>query len=59
MVRNERVSLATCAILTMAEIKDAIEAFERGEVSVFDALATLGAAWEAYEHGVPARRQAG
>ena len=58
MVPNESVSLAACAIMTMAEIKAAIEAFERGEISVFDALAAVGTAWEAYEHGVPVRRQA-
>jgi hypothetical protein len=44
--------------MTMAEVKAAIEAFERGEVSVFDALAAVGTAWEAYECGLPARRQA-
>ncbi len=58
MVPNKIVSLATCAIMTMAEVKAAIEAFERGEVSAFEALATVGMAWEAYEGGVPARRQA-
>jgi hypothetical protein len=58
VVPNETVSLATCAIMTMAKIKGAIEAFELGEISVLDALATVGAAWEAYEVGVPARRQA-
>jgi len=55
---NEIVSLATIAIMTMAEVKAAVEAFERGEIGVFDALATVGTAWEAYEGGVPARRQA-
>ena len=58
MVPNNIVSLATCAIMTMAEVKAAVEAFERGEISVFDALAAVGTAWEAYEAGVPARRQA-
>ena len=58
MVPNKTVSLATCAIMTMAEVKAAVAAFERGEVSVFDALATVGMAWEAYEGGLPARRQA-
>ena len=58
MVPNEIISLATCAIMTMAEVKAAVEAFERGETSVFDALAAVGTAWEAYEGGVPARRQA-
>ncbi len=58
MVPNEIVSLATSAIMTIAEINAAVEAFERGEISVFDALAAVGTAWEAYEGGVPARRQA-
>jgi hypothetical protein len=58
VVPNEIVSLATCAIMTMTEVKAAIEAFERGEISVFDALAAVRTAWEAYEGGVPARRQA-
>jgi hypothetical protein len=44
--------------MTMAEVKAAVAAFERGEVSVFDALAAVGTAWEAYEGGVPVRRQA-
>ena len=43
---------------TRAEVKAAVAAFERGEISVFDALAAVGTAWEAYEGGVPARRQA-
>ena len=58
MVPNDIISIATCAIMTMAEVKAAVEAFERGEISVFDALAAVGTAWEAYEAGVPARRQA-
>ena len=58
MVPNEIVSLATSAIMTIAEINAAVEAFERGDISVFDALAAVGTAWEAYEGGVPARRQA-
>ena len=58
MVPNETVSLATSAIMTIVEINAAVEAFERGEISVFDALAAVGTAWEAYEGGVPARRQA-
>jgi hypothetical protein len=57
VVPNNIVSLATCAIMTMAEVKAAVAAFERGEVSVFNALAVVGTAWEAYEGGVPARRQ--
>jgi hypothetical protein len=44
--------------MTMAEIKAAIAAFERGEVSVFEALATVGTEWQAYESAVPVQRQA-
>jgi hypothetical protein len=58
VVPNEILSLATSAIMTMAEVKAAVEAFERGEISVFDALAAVGTAWEAYEGVVPVRRQA-
>lgn len=58
MVPNQIVSLATSAIMTMSEVKTAVEAFERGEISVFDALAAVGTAWEAYEESVPVRRQA-
>jgi hypothetical protein len=58
VVPNETVSLATCAIMTMAEVKAATEAFDLGEISVFDALAAIGTAWEAYACVVPARRQA-
>ena len=58
MVPNETVSLATSAIMTMAEVKAATEAFERGEISVFDALAAVGTAMEAYACVVPARRPA-
>jgi hypothetical protein len=58
VVPNEIVSLATSAIMTIAEINAAVEAFERGDISVFDALAAVGTAWEAYDGGVPARRQA-
>jgi len=58
VVPNEIVSLAKIAIMTMAEVKAAVEAFERGEISVFDALATVGTAWEAYEGPASVRRQA-
>ena len=58
MVPNKIVSLATYAVMTMAEVKAAIEAFERGEIGVFDALAAVGTVCEAYEGGVPACRQA-
>jgi hypothetical protein len=58
VVPNKIVSLATIAIMTIAEVKAVVEAFERGEISVFDALADVGTALQAYEGGAPARRQA-
>jgi hypothetical protein len=39
---------ATTAILTLADIKAAANAFEQGEVSVFDALDAIAMAIEAY-----------
>jgi len=58
VVPNENVSLATCAIMTMAEVKAATEAFDLGEISVFDALAAISTAMEVYACIVSARRQA-
>ena len=40
---------ATTAILTLADIKAAADAFERGEVSVFDALDAIAMTIQAYE----------
>jgi hypothetical protein len=58
VVPNEIVSLATIAIMTMAEVKAAVESFERGDINVFDALVAVGTAWEAYEDDMSVRRQA-
>ncbi len=58
VVPNETVSLATCAIMTMAEVKAATEAFDLGEISAFDAVAAIGTAMQVYARVVPARRQA-
>jgi len=46
---NRGMKSATTAILTLADIKAAANAFERGEVSVFDALDAIAMAIEAYE----------
>jgi hypothetical protein len=48
--------LAAMAILTLAEIKSVAEAFDGGEVNLFDALDAVGAAVEAYQ--VEAQQQA-
>jgi len=41
--------IATTAILTLAEIKAALEAFDRGESNVFDALDAISVAVEAHQ----------
>jgi len=46
---NRGMKSATTAILTLADIKAAANAFEQGEVSVFDALDAIAMAIEAYE----------
>lgn len=42
------VPFATTAILTLTEIKTAVEAFDRGESNVFGALDVIVVAVEAY-----------
>lgn len=43
------ISAAKTAILTLAEIKASLEAFDRGEANVFDALDSVVVAIEAYQ----------
>jgi len=50
--------LAKSAIHTMAEIKAATEAFDRGETNVFDALDAVVVAIEAYRAAEQSRRKA-
>ena len=49
MTTNQDVVRATTAILAMAEIKAAAEAFDQGETNVFDALDSVVVAIEAYQ----------
>jgi hypothetical protein len=49
MSSNNSHALATTAILTLAEIKHVAEAFDGGEVNLFDALDAIGVAVEAYQ----------
>ena len=48
MTTKKRPKLASCAILTMAEIKAAADGFNSGEVNVYDALEAIAVAVEAY-----------
>lgn len=49
---------AKAAILALAEIKAAADAFDRGESNVFDALDAVTVAVEAYRAGEQPRREA-
>ena len=40
---------STTAVFAIAEIKDAVEAFNRGDTNVFDALTAIIVAVEAYQ----------
>jgi hypothetical protein len=42
-------SVPTTAVLTLAEIKATVEAFDRGDASVFDALDAIVVAVEAHQ----------
>jgi hypothetical protein len=46
------------AILALAEIKAAVEAFDRGETNVFDALVVVAVAVEAYQNETASSRDA-
>ena len=48
MATKHDLSPAADAILTMEEIKRAVEAFELGEINVFDALDAIAGALKAY-----------
>jgi hypothetical protein len=48
MAKPTTIPHAKRAILTMAEIKAATEAFDRGDINVFDALDEIRIAVEAY-----------
>lgn len=52
------ISLATAAIFAIDEIKSAVEGFDRGDRSVFDALDTIILAVEAYQAAAVPRRAA-
>jgi hypothetical protein len=51
-------SAPAAAILTLAEIKAATEAFDRGESNVLDTLDAIIAAVEGYQHAVASRSDA-
>lgn len=58
MKTPKAVLRARIAVMTIAEIKAATDAFDRGESNVFDAMDAIIAAVEAYQESPDARREA-
>jgi hypothetical protein len=58
MKKTDTISLAKAVILTLAEIKAAVEAFDRGETNAFDALDAIVVKVEAYRTTATAHREA-
>jgi hypothetical protein len=51
MNTSKKMPLAKAAILTLAEIKTAVERFDRGDTNVFDALDAIVVSVEAHQAG--------
>jgi hypothetical protein len=58
MTNKTFAKLAKRAVLVMAEIKAATDAFDRGDTNVFDALDAIRVAVEAYAESEAGRREA-
>jgi hypothetical protein len=58
MKTPKAMPLAETAILAIADIKSATEAFDRGDTDVFDVLDAIIVAVEAYQSAVQTRRDA-
>jgi hypothetical protein len=58
MTHKTYATVAKRAVLVMAEIKAATDAFDRGDTNVFDALDAIRVAVEAYAKGESDRREA-
>ena len=58
MTNKTFAKLAKRAVLVMAEIKAATDAFDRGDTNVFDALDAIRVAIEAYAQSEAGRREA-
>ena len=58
MKKPTTLPLAKTAILTLAEIKAAIEAFDRGDANAFDTIDAVVFAVESYRTSLQVRRDA-
>jgi hypothetical protein len=57
MNKPDTISAAKAAILTLAEIKAAADAFDRGETNAFDALDAIVMEVEAYQAAARSDKQ--
>lgn len=51
-------SAVTAAVLVLAEVKAATDAFDQGETNAFDAVDAIGVAIDAFRDALHARRDA-
>lgn len=58
MKLQSTIPAAKAAVLALAEIKAATQAFDRGETNVFDTLDSISGAVEAYRATTQTRREA-
>lgn len=58
MKKSITLPIAKTAILTLAEIKAATQAFDKGETNVFEALDAIEVAIDAYRRAAQSRRDA-
>jgi hypothetical protein len=58
MKKPTTLPLANTAVLTLADVKAAIEAFDRGDNNAFDAMDAVIFAVESYHAALQARRDA-
>ena len=56
--KRDASAVARRAILVLADVKSAVEAFDAGEIGVFDALDAIEVAVEAYRTAAETRRNA-
>jgi hypothetical protein len=56
--KTDSRSAVTAAVLVLAEVKAATDAFDQGETNAFDAVDAIGVAIDAFRDALQARRDA-
>jgi hypothetical protein len=57
-LKTDSRSAVTAAVLVLAEVKAATDAFDQGETNAFDAVDAIGVAIDAFRDALQARRDA-